>query len=116
MATLKQKAVAKKTVENGGNVSKAMRDVGYSPKTAINPSKVTESKGFKEEMAKYGLTDELVVSALVEDIKAKKHDRKGELELGAKILRLNKEGETNNNIILPDLDERKAGILAKFFS
>lgn len=49
MATLKQKKVIDKMIENGGNVSDAMREVGYSPKTAHNPQKVTDSKGFKEE-------------------------------------------------------------------
>lgn len=34
-------------VENGGNVSKAMRDAGYSAKTAVTPSKLTESVAYK---------------------------------------------------------------------
>jgi len=113
MATLKQKMAAKKITENHGNVSKTMREVGYSENSAKKPSNLTESKGFKEEMAKYGLTDELIVSSLVEDIKIKKQDRKGELELGSKILRLTKDGETTNNIILSTLDEEKREILSK---
>lgn len=43
-----KKAVAN-MVENGGNVSKAMRDAGYSEETAISPKKLTDSKGFKTE-------------------------------------------------------------------
>lgn len=50
MATLKQKLAVKKMVENGGIISKAMRDVGYSKNTAKVPSKLTNSDGFKEEV------------------------------------------------------------------
>lgn len=48
MATVKQKRAFKKVVENGGNVSRAMVDVGYSPMTAKTPKKLTESEGWKE--------------------------------------------------------------------
>lgn len=91
MATLKQHKAAERMVENGGNVSKAMTQAGYMPKTAKNPKKLTESKGFKEIMRHYGLTDELVVSALVEDIKIKPAKRIRELEVGAKMLGLLKD-------------------------
>lgn len=50
MATIKQRLVAEKLVENGGNVSKAMREVGYSEAMIKNPQKVTNSKGFKDEL------------------------------------------------------------------
>jgi len=50
MSTLRQKRVVARILENGGNVSKAMREVGYSPQTAKVPSKLTESKGFREEI------------------------------------------------------------------
>lgn len=59
MATMKQKLAYKKVVENGGNISKAMKDAGFSPATAKTPQKLTESKGWKELMAKY-LPDELL--------------------------------------------------------
>lgn len=42
MATSKQQKALAKIVENGGNVSKAMRDVGYSVNTAKTPQKLTE--------------------------------------------------------------------------
>lgn len=48
MATIKQQRAAELVVENGGNVSRAMRDAGYSEQTAKTPSKLTESKGFRE--------------------------------------------------------------------
>ena len=50
MPTVKQKKTATKMVEKGGNVSKAMVAGGYSPQTAHNPKKLTESKGWKELM------------------------------------------------------------------
>lgn len=40
-------------VENGGIVSRAMVAAGYSPKTAVNPSKLTSSKGWRELMDKH---------------------------------------------------------------
>lgn len=50
MPTIKQKLVASKLVENGGNIGKAMVSVGYSPVTAKTPQKLTESKGWKDLM------------------------------------------------------------------
>jgi hypothetical protein len=72
-------------VANSGTLGKAMRDAGYSEVSSLTPQKLTESKGFKELCEEYGLTDQLLLTALVEDIKAKPQNRKGELELGAKI-------------------------------
>lgn len=60
--TVKQKLAAKKVVENGGNVSRAMIEAGYSPATAKSPQKLTESKGWEELMEKY-LPDDKVLQA-----------------------------------------------------
>jgi hypothetical protein len=57
----------------------------YSEITAKNPKKLTDSVGFKEICEECGLTDNLILKALVFDIKKKPKNRKGELELGAKI-------------------------------
>jgi len=48
MPTERQKKAVKRIVENGGIVSKAMEEVGYSPRTAKTPQKLTNSKGYKE--------------------------------------------------------------------
>ena|ERR1700742_3830132 len=53
MATLKQKRALAKVVENGGNVSKAMREAGYSKGTIENPSKLTKSKAWDKLLEKY---------------------------------------------------------------
>lgn len=94
MATIKQKKAVKNLVGNGGNVTRAMLDAEYSPATANTPQKLTESKGYKEVLQEYGLTEELVTTALVEDIKAKPKKRFLELSLGAEILGMKKR-ETN---------------------
>jgi hypothetical protein len=79
------KRALKKLVENGGNVSKAMRDVGYSKETAKNPSKLTSAKGFIQLMDEQGLTDEFLNGALHSDIENKPKNRKAELELAYKL-------------------------------
>ncbi|MCP3684658.1 MAG: hypothetical protein GY861_18480 [bacterium] len=51
MPTERQKRAVANLVENGRNVKskgKALEDAGYSSNTAKAPTKVTESKGFKE--------------------------------------------------------------------
>lgn len=59
MATTRQKKAADKLVENGGNVSKAMKDAGYSEATAKTPQKLTNSKGWEELMEEYLPDDKL---------------------------------------------------------
>ena len=101
--TIKQERAVNELVENGGNVSKAMRAVGYSKETAKTPQKLTESKGFQWLCNKQGLTDTLLIDALVEDIKSKKRNRKAELELAFKVKgRLHTEvpGFTFNTLII----------------
>lgn len=85
MATLRQKKALDNLVENGGVVSRAMIDAGYSAATAKTPQKLTESKSFKQLMEQYGLTDELLLTSLVDDIKSKPGKRHKELELGFKV-------------------------------
>lgn len=53
MPTIKQKLVASKLVENGGNMGLAMRESGYSPATAKTPQKLTTSKGWATLMKEF---------------------------------------------------------------
>lgn len=85
MATTKQKKAFDKIVENGGNTTKAMREVKYSEATVNSPKNLTESKGFQELMEEAGLTDDYLNNCLYEDIEAKKKNRKPELELAYKL-------------------------------
>lgn len=59
MPTLKQKKAFKETLENGGVVSRAMLEAGYSEAMAKNPQKLTESDGWQELMDTY-LPDSLL--------------------------------------------------------
>jgi hypothetical protein len=65
MATIRQKKAFDKTLENGGNVSKAMKESGYTDAMAKNPHKLTNSDGWKELMNEY----------LPDDLLAKKHQQ-----------------------------------------
>jgi len=82
MATEKQKKAIEKVVENNGSVSRAMREAGYSPKTAKNPKMLTESKAWEELMEKH-LPDKLLAKKHKELLTIPKKVRrfvKGELE------------------------------------
>lgn len=50
---LRTKIAFQKVVENKGNISKGMREAGYSPKSAHNPKQLTKSKGWQQLMDKY---------------------------------------------------------------
>jgi len=82
--TAKQRRAINNTVENGGNISKAMRDAGYSPNTAKNPKKLTESNAWNELLEEI-LPDEFLLTALHQDIANNPSNRKSELELAFKI-------------------------------
>ena len=71
MTTIKQNQAFKKIVENHGNISKSMLEVGYSPETAKNPSNLTNSKGWQELMAKH-LPDNDLIKVHKEGLKATK--------------------------------------------
>lgn len=79
------KKVFLKVVENGGNVSKAMRDSGYSAKTAHNPNKITRSKSWQQLVK--DLPDEKLMRVLEEGLEANR-------QIGALVLiRSGKDGK-----------------------
>jgi len=84
MATIKQKLAVQKIVENGGNVSRSMIEVGYSPATAKTPDKLTDSKGYQELLNEY-LPDDFILGALKDDIEKKPQNRVAELNLATKV-------------------------------
>jgi len=84
MATIKQKMAVQKIVENGGNVSRSMIEVGYSPATAKTPDKLTDSKGYQELLNEY-LPDDFILGALKDDIEKKPQNRVAELNLATKV-------------------------------
>ena len=67
--TTKQRAAFKRTMENHGNVSKSMREVGYSENFAKNPQELTESEGW-QELLKEHLHDTKLLTVLNEGLEA----------------------------------------------
>lgn len=82
--TIKQKEALHNVVENGGNISKGMREAGYSNNTAKNPNKLTNSKAWKD-LLDYYLPDEMLLAVLAEDIKHRPESRRQLLDLAFKI-------------------------------
>lgn len=69
MATIKQEQAFNNSVENRGNISKAMRDAGYDDTTAKNPKNLTESKGWAELVGEY-LPDDTLTKVHKEGLEA----------------------------------------------
>jgi len=67
--TIKQKKALERVLENHGNVSKSMREAGYSPNTAKNPKLLTDSIGWNDMLREY-LPDELLMKVQVEGLNA----------------------------------------------
>ncbi|MDQ5913929.1 MAG: hypothetical protein QG623_548 [Patescibacteria group bacterium] len=82
--THKQQEAINNMVENGGNVSKAMRDSGYSLNTAKTPSKLTRSKSYIELLDEK-LPNDFLLTALRNDIDANPGNRRAYLELAFKM-------------------------------
>lgn len=60
--SIRVKKAFSNALENGGNISKAMRDAGYSGAMAKNPHKLTQSEAWKVLMDRY-LPDELLAKS-----------------------------------------------------
>jgi len=70
MPTERQKLAAEISAENGGNISRAMLEAGYSPQTAKTPQKLTQSKGFIQILEEAGVTDERLTQVMNEGLGA----------------------------------------------
>lgn len=95
-----QKAAADNMIEQKittGKVNrgKALLDAGYSKATSLCPTTVTETKGFKEYMAKHGITEDNLAGMLAADLEAKVGERLGEMKLAAELM-----GLTNKDLNL----------------
>lgn len=105
----KQRKAAEIRLQNPELDSKAVMALsGYGTGAQHTPSVVEESKGYKKALAEFGLTEELITTALVEDIKGKPKKRVHELRLGSDIL-----GMTEHE---PDRGNKPAPILAFIFN
>ncbi len=67
--SIRQARAAIKMIENGGNASLAMRQAGYSSKTAHNPHKLTKSKVWEELLGETA-SDSRLNEVLDEGLKA----------------------------------------------
>ena len=74
----------------GMTKGEALLTAGYDISTSEQPHMIENRAGYKQSLAQYGLTEELITSSLVEDIEAKPQKRVRELELGADILSMRK--------------------------
>lgn len=106
--TIKQKRAIELAVENGGNVSKAMRDAGYSPATAKNPDKLTGTSTWAELMEAY-LPDDMLLRALSDDIEKKVGNRTAELTLAAKM-----KGKLSDKVDVTSGGEKIQPVLVRF--
>ena len=101
MSTILQENLASEIIKAKGkkNKKELLVSAGYDLTTEeASPGRTIQQKGVKKELAKYGLTDKLITSSLVIDIKKKPQKRLGELNLGADILGL-KESKGDTNIV-----------------
>lgn len=71
MPTLRQHLAVDNIVANGGNVTQAMLDAGYTPATANTPQKLTESEGFRK-LLEEKLPDSLLLKTHLEGLEANK--------------------------------------------
>ena len=78
--TLKQRKAIQNVVGNGGNITKAMIDAGYSPNTANTPGKLTKSPAW-QKLVEVHLKDDLLLKKHSEALDATKwNDFTGERE------------------------------------
>lgn len=117
--TPKQRKGALAVIENAQldkpkPLGEVLENVGYGS-IAENPSRIIEAQGFKQALAELGLTENLITTSLVEDIKAKPKFRIQELKLGAEILGMVKREDsevkvktqtTYNFIFSPEVQEQ----------
>lgn len=71
---------------------------GYGKSVQHTPSKALESAGYKQALRELGLTEELISTALVEDIQANKGKRVPELRLGSDILGMTNDDDKEKSV------------------
>jgi len=82
MPTIKQR-VFLKSLNESGNARQALQRAGYGK--TVGSSQITSSKGFLTLMARYGLSDSMLIMALRDDIIAKPQNRVAEMTLAFKL-------------------------------
>lgn len=82
--SIKQETAYKHAVENGGNITKAMREAKYSESTINNPSNLTESDGWLALLEKHAPDDKLALK-LEEGLSATKQIGARKIVQGARV-------------------------------
>ena len=113
MSTIKQKRVAKLLIDaaamdNPPTKGQILESAGYGKGVAKTPDRVLEAQGVKDALAEYGLTEELITTALVADIYNKENNRLGELKLGAEILGMTKREDSGNKTLIINVTSETA--------
>lgn len=121
MATLKQKKLASKIVENMRKDKKAkplktlMKEVGYSDSQSTHPQQILKSKGFIKILEDAGVTDEKIAAKIQEglDLRVTHANSPRFIDMSLKLKKhLNPLGEAGNEALgllvrinLPPRDE-----------
>ena len=121
MSTLLQQDLAEAIVINRKlprdkrkNKKELLVSVGYATKTATQvPTRTLEQKGVKDALREWGLTEELITTALVFDIVNKPKSRVKELGLGAEILNMKKEKDISLNFNILNISVEEKEIINK---
>ena len=88
------------------NKKELLVSMGYATSTAESiANKILESKGVKDALSSYGLTEELITTSLVFDIENKPKSRVKELSLGAEILGMKDADSRTVNIQINSYNE-----------
>lgn len=118
MPTIKQKIAVKKIIENRGNVSKSMREAGYTESSAKNPSNLTDSAGYKEAAKPFLEKLEAERDRILEAMSIKKLDEVGYNHLSEALVRTTHDmqllgGKPTEIIQDAELDEQLEAIRAR---
>jgi uncharacterized protein with von Willebrand factor type A (vWA) domain len=88
MATIKQKKAFDKILENRGNVSKSLKEAGYSDAYAKNPQQFIKTQAYQEWLDKFDhqISDASLIKVHKEGLKAsrkifKNNNESGEIEM-----------------------------------
>ncbi len=69
--TMRQRKALKIALENGGKISPAMSEAGFSPAYAKNPQKLKDSDGWKSLLVEVGLDDKTLLKKSKQHLDAK---------------------------------------------
>lgn len=83
--TYKHRKLVNEVIETNGNITQAMKNVGYSSATANTPKAVTGSTGFIIAMEEAGLTDDFLNNHLHDEIRDTTQSKVPALSLAFKL-------------------------------